>query len=113
MLLVFNIKDPKSKDWAGFWKMTIDKPETPIERFGFKMCVLDVRKDATRIATECATRMRWATATLRAEDYATMRKNYQAVRDCKSHRAIGSAERYTDRIIDLAEQMTKEIMDCL
>ena len=90
MRLVFNLRDAKALDWDGFWEASTD-PDTPIARFGFAMCVLDIEQDAPRIATALRDRMRWVKATLRAEDLATMKKNYAIVHDCKSHRAIEQA----------------------
>lgn len=113
MRLVFNLRDVKARDWDGFWKASQD-PNTPIERFGFVMCVLDLTKDAERIATVLRERMQWVKATLRAEDLATMRKNYATVRDCKSHRAIGNAERTlarTDRIVGELARFVNEMLN--
>jgi hypothetical protein len=113
MKLIFNLRDAKARDWDGFWKASQD-PNTPIERFGFAMNVLDLTKDAERIATALRERMGWVKATLRAEDLATMRKNYQAVKDCKSNRAIGNAERTlarTDRIVGELARFVNEMMN--
>ena len=113
MRLVFNLRDIKARDWDGFWKASKD-PNTPIDRFGFVMCVLDVATDSERIATALRDRMRWVKATLRAEDLATMRKNYQAVKDCRSHRAIGNTQRIlerNDRIAGELARFVKEMMN--
>lgn len=112
MRLVFNLRDAKARDWDGFWKASKD-PNTPIERFGFEMCVLDVATDSERIATALRERMRWVKDTLRAEDLATMRKNYQAVKDCKSNRAIGNAERTLARNDRIAGELARFVNEML
>lgn len=112
MRLVFNLRDAKAHDWDGFWKASKD-PNTPIERFGFAMCVLDLTKDAERIATVLRDRMRLVKATLRAEDLATMRKNYATVRDCRSHRAIGNAERTLARNDRIAGELARFVNEML
>lgn len=112
MRLVFNLRNAKARDWDEFWKAS-DDPSTPIERFGFAMCVLDLEHDALRIATVLRDRMRWVKDTLRAEDLATMRKNYQAVKDCKSHRAIGDAGRVLERTAKNADELARFVFEML
>ena len=112
MRLVFNLRNAKARDWDEFWKAS-DDPSTPIERFGFEMCVIDVEHDALRIATVLRDRMRWVKDTLRAEDLATMRKNYQSVKDCKSHRAIGNAQRTLERNDRIAGELKRFVFEMM
>lgn len=90
MQIVFNLRDPKAKDWDVFWKASADE-NTQIERFGFRMFVRDLATDATRIATACQEQMRWAKNILRAEEIATMKRATQTVKDCRSHRGMVGA----------------------
>ena len=90
MQIVFNLRDPKAKDWDLFWKAS-DDPATPLERFGFRMFVRDLATDATRIATACQEQMRWVRDTIRAEEIATRRRPTQTVKDCRSHRGMTGA----------------------
>lgn len=112
MRLVFNLRDAKAKDWDGFWKASQD-PNTKIERFGFVMGVVSIEEDAWRIEQTCKDRMKWAKATLRAEDLATMRKNYATVRDCKSHRAIGNAQRTLERNDRIAGELKRFVFEMM
>lgn len=97
MRLTFNVKNLDASDWADFWKAS-DDPNTPIEKYGFQMCVLDLNSGATRIATALEERMKWVRATVRDEER-ELRKmgNYAMVHDCKSHRAIENARRSLGR----------------
>lgn len=110
MKITINLRDAKSNDPMRFWFAQVDEDcSVPVKRFGFRMFLRDLETDGNRLATECATRMRWAKGILRAEEIATMRKNYQAMHDCKSHRAIGSAERQ----LDARARTVKEIVEMI
>lgn len=110
MKITINLRDAKSKDPMQFWFAQVDEDGVvPVKRFGFRMYIRDLATDGARLATECATRMRWAKGILRAEEIATMRKSYQAMHDCKSHRAIGSAERDLDARARTVEEIVEMI----
>lgn len=113
MRLTFNVRDWDAKGWDGFWRMTIDQ-DTPIERFGFRMCVVDIHTSATRIATACKERMDYARRYLRDEER-ELRKmsNYQMVHDCKSHRAIKNARKQLEHTRDLNNWMIDQINDLI
>ena len=52
MLVVMNVRDASATEWDRFWFGVIDR-DVPLERFGFRMWVLDVRKDMPRIEERC------------------------------------------------------------
>ena len=107
-ILTFNVRDEKSKDWRRFWIGI--KGEAPVARFGFRMCVSEFATAEQRITTECIQRMKWATAILRAEDDALRRTAYQAVRDCKSHRAMVGAAKSGDVVRRNYEEIAKGVV---
>lgn len=108
MQIVFNLRDPKAKDWDLFWKASADE-NTPLERFGFRMFVRDLATDATRIATACQEQMRWAKDILRAEEIATVRRATQIVKDCRSHRGMVGAA----KSMATAERIRTEMIRCI
>jgi len=113
MRLTFNIKNLDARDWADFWKASKD-PDAPIEKFGFRMGVIDIQTSATRIATVCQERMKYVKNYLRGmEDDLRKMSNYQMVHDCKSHRAIKIARRQAERIQGIYSRRATEIEDLI
>jgi hypothetical protein len=113
MRLTFNVKNLDASDWADFWKAS-DDPNTPIEKYGFQMCVLDLTSGGTRIATALEERMKWVRATVRDEERALRKMgNYAMVHDCKSHRAIENARRGMYRTDKIRTEMNRYIQELL
>lgn len=109
MLVVMNIRDAKATEWDRFWIGVLDDESVPLKRFGFRMWVLDVRKDMPRIEARCKEQMRWAKSIIQAEEKDARRIAYQQMHDCKSHRAMVGAY----KSLDLVNKTMKEIMDAM
>lgn len=108
MLIVMNIRDVKAKEWDRFWIGTIDE-DVPLKRFGFRMWVLDVKKDMPRIEARCKEQMRWAKKVMSDEERDARRVAYQQMRECKSHRAMVGAY----KSLDAVQKTVKMIVDAM
>lgn len=108
MLVVMNVRDASATEWDRFWFGVVDR-DVPLERFGFRMWVLDVRKDMPRIEERCKEQMKWVKGIMKAEEKDCRRIAYQQMHDCKSHRAMVGAY----KSLDVEHKMLKEIMDAM
>lgn len=110
MKITIAIKDAGARRWCEFWTIVPDEAERT--RFSFQMTMrsLDDAYDRERVARECEERMRLVKQTLRAEE-AELARHWKAMRECKSHRAMVSATKATDRYIDDIDRIVKLVRD--
>lgn len=107
MIVTINVRDARSDVWTRFWVATTDN--VPVQRFGFRMSVMDCRRDIDKIRKRCIEQMRWAKQIMRDEERTMRRMSYQTMSDCRSHRAMVNAR----NSLILREKMIRDVVDAL